>query len=398
MRRINTLFLLASLSIASAFAQLGSGFVGNGYYRIRNLATSRYIYVTDNKDYYNKMKDAEDFQAIQLWKDANKAIPDPATVIYIEQQANNKNNYDLQAQGTGVHQFTGMYVNVKNIAQGVYEVYASRAGVMKYLSDDEQSTSEQGTMGTRGKSNYRRWVVDQITTNHATNFFGIKPDPAMQVNGKYYQPFFAAFPFKLASPNMRVYYISKVSGSEAVMKEILSGEVPASTPVIIECASTEPTNNRLELLTKSNITIKDNKLEGVYFCNGKRPQESTDAYKVFDESTMRVLSVVDGKLVMTNTDLSRVNKIKVTDWENLVKVQANCLFANTSYLPVAADIPATLSITIDATGIEDIISDNKDNAVEGVYTLSGAQLRTTNDVKGLPAGLYIVGGHKFVIK
>ena len=368
----------------------GTGFVGNGYYRIKNLVTNRYIYVTDNKD-------EEDFQAIQLWKDPDKAITDAAGVIYIEQQKNNTKNYDLQAQGTGVHKLTGMYVNVKNIAQGIYEVSASRSGVTKYLSDDEQSADDQGYMGTKGKGNYRRWVVDQLTTNHATNYFGIRPNPSMQVNGKYYHPFYASFPFKVSSPNMHVYYISKVSGNEAIMKEI-TGEVPAGTPVIIECSSTEPTNNRLDLLTTSSATVSGNKLGGVYFCNGKRPQGSTDAYKVFDETSMRVLTVADGKLVMTNDDQSRLNKIKITDWENLVKVQAYCLPANTSYLKVDAGTPAKLSIRIDGSGIEDIIAENNDTSAEGVYTLSGVQLRSTNDVKDLPAGLYIVGGVKVAVK
>lgn len=379
----------------------GTGFIGNGYYRISNFATSRYVYVTDNKDYYDKLKDSEDFQGIQLWKDINEAVPKPASVIYIEQQkdknGNLVNQYDLQAQGTGVHEFTGMYVNVKRMTDGSYQVSASRAGVTKYLSDDEQSASDQGYMGTKGKSNYRKWIVDKITTNHATNYFGIKPDTKMLVNGKYYQPFYAAFPFKVSSPNMHVYYVSKVSGNEAIMKEI-TGEVPASTPVIIECSSANPSDNRLELLINSSATVSGNKLGGVYFCNGKRPQGSTDAYKVFDETSMRVLSVVDGKLVMTNDDQSRLNKIKITDWEKLIKVEAYCLVANTSYLKVDANTPAKLSIRIDGSGIEDIIADSKDTSVEGVYTLSGAQLRTTNDVKGLPAGLYIVGGHKFVIK
>ena len=373
-----------------------TGFIGNGYYRIKNLVSNRYSYVTDNKDYYNKSSDAEDFQAIQLWKNPDKAISDAAGVIFIEQQTN-KIDYDIKAQGTSVNQLTGMYVNVTNIAQGIYEVSASRKGVTKYLSDDEQSASDQGYMGTKGKGNYRRWVVDKITTNHATNYFGIRPSASMQVNGKYYQPFYAGFPFKVSSPNMHVYYISKVSGNEAIMKEI-TGEVPAKTPVIIECSSIDPTNNRLELLNTSSATVSGNKLGGVYFCNGDRPKESTDAFKVFDATSMRVLSVANGKLVLTNDDQSRLSKIEITDWEMLEKVPAYCLPANTSYLKVDANTPAKLNIRIDGSGIEDIIADSKDTSVEGVYTLSGTQLRSTNDLKGLPAGLYIVGGVKVAIK
>ena len=35
---------------------------------------------------------------------------------------------------------------------------------------------------------------------------------------------------------------------------------------------------------------------------------------------------------------------------------------------------------------------------EGVYTLQGQQLRPTSDTTGLPAGLYIVGGRKVLVK
>lgn len=395
MKRFFSFTLFALLSIAGAFAQGNySGFVGNGYYRINNFATNRYIYVTDNKDYYNKAKDEEDFQAIQLWKDINKAVSEPASVIFIKQVSSDA--YDLQAQGTGVHALTGMYVNVKqNASDGTYQVYATRAGVTKYLSDDESSASDQGMMGTKQKQGYRKWYVDRITTNHTTNYFGIKP--TISLNGKYYQPFYAAFPFKTASAGMHVYYVSKVVGNEAFIKEIV-GEVPASTPVIIECASASPSDNRLELLNTSSAKVNGNKLGGVYFCNGKRPQGSTDAYKVFDPATMRILSVVNGKLVMTNDDQSRLNKIKITNWETLTKVQAYCLFANTSYLKADASTPAVLDITIDGSGIDEIIAEKTNKSVEGVYTLTGAQLRKTNDLKGLPAGLYIVGGVKVVVK
>lgn len=55
-------------------------------------------------------------------------------------------------------------------------------------------------------------------------------------------------------------------------------------------------------------------------------------------------------------------------------------------------------------GIDDILAaDRADQAAtaprrEGVYTLQGQQLRTTSDTAGLPAGLYIVGGRKVLVK
>lgn len=380
--------------VAFSFAQSnGTGFVGNAYYRVSNYATSRYIYVTDNKDYYDKARDKEDFQAIQLWKDAGKTISDPSSVIYILQYS--ASSYNLQAQGTGVRELTGYTVNVKKQRNGTYEVSATDQGVTKYLSDNETSILDKGTLGTSGTGNYRRWIVDKIETNHATNYFGVKP--TIEVGGKYYQPFYASFPFRTASAGMHVYYLSKVAGSEATLKEI-TGDVPAATPVIIECSSADPSANRLDILAPSSASLSGNLLSGVYFCNGNRKQESTDAYTKFNEATMRVFSVKDGKLVLTNDAPERLNTIKVTDYEAYVKVNAQCLYANTSYMKVQSGAPAVLEVNIDGSGINEILSERQGKQPEGVYSLTGAQLRSTNDVQGLPAGIYIVGGCKFVVR
>ena len=55
-------------------------------------------------------------------------------------------------------------------------------------------------------------------------------------------------------------------------------------------------------------------------------------------------------------------------------------------------------------GIDDILAADRAGQAaaaprrEGVYTLYGQQLRTTSDTTGLPAGLYIVGGRKVLVK
>lgn len=397
MKRLFSLLLLATFGFACTFAQNGTGFVNNGYYRVCNLITKRYIYVTDNKDYYDVPHDIGDFQAIQLWKDINRSVSDPASVIYIEQVSSNY--YDLKAQGTGVHSLTGYYVGVQKQSNGTYEVSASvsKAGieVTKYLSDDEQGTYAQGKMGTNGQGNYRKWIVDKIETNHATNYFGIAP--TIELNGKYYQPFYADFPFKAVSPDMHIYYISDDIGELALLEEI-EGEIPASTPVIIECASTDPSLNRLELLISSSAKVTGNKLSGVYFRNGSRPQGSTDAYTQFDPATMRVFSVSNGKLVLTNNAPERLIETRVIDWSdlNLTRIKIKCLPANTSYFKVSADTPDEIALTSDPTSIANISASDKEPYAKGVFTLSGAQLRTDNSLEGLPAGLYIVGGKKVV--
>jgi hypothetical protein len=199
---------------------------------------------------------------------------------------------------------------------------------------------------------------------------------------------------------MHIYYASKVVGSEVIMKEI-EGEIPAHFPVIIECTSPNPSDNRIELLTSTAAQAPENKLDGTYFCNGARPRESVDAYKLFDAATMRVFTVSDDKLIATNDAQDRLKKTRVFNPENpgsLTKIWGYCIPENTSYLVADAKTQAVLSVNFNGDGIDDIIADKKDKSVEGVYSMSGTLLRKTNDVKGLPAGLYIVNGEKVVLK
>ena len=371
MKRYLTLFLLALLNLAAAFAQNnGTGFIGNGYYRIKNKGTDRYIYVTDNKDYYDMTHDKEDFQAIQLWKGVEKACTDPATVLYMENVSGNY--YDLKAQGTGIHMLTGYYLTAEKKSDGCYEVYASKSGITKYLSDNETTQEEQGKMGTGGKLNYRKWVVDKIETNHATNYVGVKP--TIESNGKFYQPYYVGFPFKACSPDMHIYYISGIKGNKVYMKEI-EGEIPASTPVIIECASADPSQNRIEPLISTSSKITDNKLSGVYFCNGKRPEESVDAYTKFDAATMRVFSVVNGEFVLTNNAPERLTELVFWDISTYpyTKIYTKCLPANTSYFEANNSTPEVLEILFEPepSGITgDLNYDDKVDIADAVTALN----------------------------
>ena len=367
--------------------------MGNGYYRINNLATGRYIYVTDNKDYYDITHDQEDFQAIQLWKDANKAINAPASVIYIKQVGS---QYDLMAQGTGVNSLTGYYVSVSAKGNGIYDVYATKKGVEKHLADLTKSkVKEKGKMGVKQDGAYSLWVVDKIETNHATNYVGITP--TIELNGKYYQPFYAAFPFKAVSPDMHIYYISVADGEMALLQEI-EGDVPASTPVLIECASANASDNRIELLNSTSASVTGNKLVGVYFCNGERPKSSTDAYTLFDAAKMRIFSVENGKLVLTDNAPDRLADTEVNNYETWETDWVKCIPANTCYYKAKASTPSVIELTSDPTSIGAISGSNEKPQAKGVYSLSGTQLRQTNDTQGLPTGLYIVGGRKTVVK
>ncbi len=310
------LFLSSLLLLTSSiFAQ--TGILADGYYRVRNLATSRYLYVYDNTGKINIATTSADMGAIELHKDANRRISDPGSIIYVKYvyEKDGNKRYDMTSQGTGVHQIIGYYVQLYENPDKTYYVYAEGF----YLCDSETSSDELGYLGTSGKGNYRKW--EALKLNDTDNYFGLAP--TIQLNGKYYQPFYAAFPFTL-SEGMKAYYISKVLPSAAILSEI-TGTVPASTPVLIECSSANTESNKLTLQMENATAISGNKLKGVYFNNPYR-RKSKDARTAYDANTMRVLAVKDGKLVYT-TDSS-----------------LDYLPANQSYLKVPAGTAETLTV------------------------------------------------------
>lgn len=336
--------LFATLSARGA--QPVSVYSTDGYYRVQNYATERYTYVTDNTDNSDIARNAFDMAAIQLWKDLDRAISDPASIIYIEQHGTD--HYDLRAQGTGVYAMLGMYVNVKVSSSpafkslGLYEVSAtgSFGGVTatKYLSDGEQASVPDGVMSLNGTGQYRQWAVFPVSATDEDNYFGITP--TVMVGTKHYYPFYAAFPFNFHSAGMKAYIVTKVDDKMgmAVMTEV-TGAVPASTPVLIECSSAQATNNRLDLLASSDAALSGNLLKGVYFCNQKRPK-SKDALTAFDANTMRVLGVTAGG------ELGFVSQS--TNLKTFSNKEGSYLPANQAYLPVSEGTPSELKLVTEA--------------------------------------------------
>jgi len=97
----------------------------------------------------------------------------------------------------------------------------------------------------------------------------------------------------------------------------------------------------------SYAAVADNKLAGVYFCNEHR-ELSKDAKTAFDASSMRVLRVnSEGKLVFD----TQTTDLHVNWWYGR---DPDCndtnryLNANQSYLPVAVNTPAELTVMTEA--------------------------------------------------
>ena len=316
--RMKRIFVISLLTLLTS--SLMAQYVGDGYYRVHNKKTNRYIYVLDNTGKINVSTTSADMGAIELHKDTTRWHHDPACIIYAHQVSNGV--FDLKSQGTGVHDIIGYYVSIYQKSDGSYQVYAASNSLTVYLCDNDTSPrAEDSYLGTERTGDSRCWFVKQL--NNTDQYFGILP--TIQLGNKYYKPFYAAFPFSLVSSGMKVYYISAVHNNAAIISEA-TGTIPASTPVFIECSAPNHWSNRINIGGTASATVTSNQLRGVYFNNPDR-RKSRDARTAYNPVTMRTLAVSpDGKLCFVkNTSL-------------------DYLPANESYLNVPSTAEDTLRI------------------------------------------------------
>ena len=107
MKRITTFLLtvaFASIAIAQEYAN-------DGYYRVQNQSTSRYIRVVDNKGSVNIGKTEADMGALKTILGFNNVVSDPSSIIHITQLDRRKHSYNLGCQGTTVFDIINYFVN-----------------------------------------------------------------------------------------------------------------------------------------------------------------------------------------------------------------------------------------------------------------------------------------------
>ena len=309
---------------------------GSGFYRVKNYGTDNYFRVCDNTGSINYAATTADMAAIQLWNGLDASLSEPGSVLYFENKGGNY--WDITSQGTGVYKIIGRYVEIKTTGTKdnltFYQVSATESGVTLYLSDVGSWGGDFNTLGTTGKGATRRWLVEPIDAS-TDSYFGVSP--SISASGKYYAPFYADFAFSFASSGMKAYYVSKVDGDIAVLSEVTTDVIPASTPLIIECSSADKSDNRLNLLTGKYNAVSGNVLKGVYFCNEFR-ENSKDAITAFDASSMRVWGVsAEGKLTLN----SETSALHVNWWGDDDNRYLN---ANQSYLPVASGTASEMTL------------------------------------------------------
>ena len=362
--------------MTNAFAQIQ----GDGYYRVMNQGTNRYVYVLDNSGSVDYLNQSADMGAIELWRDGAtmNRLTNPATVIYYDQRiivSDTQERGDLAVQGTSVYSIIGYLVNITGSAlANTYLVYAEvrDKGITLYLDDETTTTmKEEGAVGTNRSGVYRLWKVYPM--NNTDEYLAVQP--TITADGKHYAPYYVSFPFRLYSSGMKAYYISRIDSERGLaVKAEVTGTVPAGAPIIVECASADYTANRITPVgTPSSVFSlpSANVLKGVYFSNAYRPK-SADSKTEYDENTMRVLGLTkEGKLGFVTATAEQLNYFS--------NFKRYYLKANQSYLPVPVGSPAEFTIVdedeyADIVGIESVFADSGNVSVEGIYSPNGVRL------------------------
>lgn len=370
--------LFAVLTATGAGAQ-----VTDGYYRIQNAYSQRYLALLDNKGWVegNSGGVDHDLYAIRSLQDneTNKIVSNPATVIYIKSK---DGGYVCHAQGTNTQEFTSHVFNMTASSSKTYRISAESANIARVVLNDIDSYSgyyaqaDSGLVSTSG-TNRRDWILTPVSSE-GSNYVGFSPD--LEYNGKYYQTFYAEFPFRVVSSGVKVYYITYFN-NHAVLHPFADGEVvPGATAVLVECSSADASDNRIEPVVSTLTAPSANKLHGVYFRyvygRGRKTHNNRTAY---DPATMRLLRAgADGK-------------------PEFVKVEsADTMYIepNTAYLEVsksAADELPLMTMDEYTLGIGEVEKAKTEGS--DVYTLSGVKVGNTSN---LPHGVYIIDGKKVV--
>lgn len=394
---------LAGLAALPANAQLN----GNGYYRIKNAKTGRYMTLCDNHSRgVNTATTEAETGALETRKNKSDIISDPGSVFYIQNISGKQ--YNIKAQGADMHSMTDYYINLSasSYVKGAYRAYQTSSGYTLYLADcctnPFTSNSDNSYVTTDGdKANIKDWEIIPVSTE-TDNFIGITPN--IKAGGKYYASYYTGFAYNLVSSGMKAYYISKVDEQSgvAVYKEI-TGSVPEKTPVLIECSSPNAEDNKIEPLTNSMKAVSGNKLTGVFFCVGNMWTNHYNSVQ-FDAATMRTLNAENDKLTLnTAEDLMTSTEICLVPGSNKDKdyVFRNTIPHNTCYLKVAEGTATSMQLMSEeeyTTGINEITADDGLQPAN-VYNMNGVIVRSNaTSTDGLAKGVYLFKGKKVVVK
>jgi len=366
--------------ILSAPLAASAQITGDGYYRVKNNASERYITITDDiVGEVNMSSTTADLSNITTWRGFDYVKSNPASVIYIEAVGN---KYNLKGQGTSIYDISGgkAYINIKSKNKDdnnpyYFSVTYSGAEIRLY---DNSTKKDKGGVDQTGDVKYSYWNILPITDDDY-NYLGLQP--TVKAGDDWYGTIYASYPFKVASEGVTLYYVDGVKDGEFQLKEITSEVKPANTPMVFKCSSDDPSMNKIIPVADITTAPTDNLLGGTLFASSIRKHIKRVE---FDSTTMRVLGTnSEGELIFTTATAEQL-----TD-ESYIPM-------NTAWLNVPSGLSGDFKLVSrsDYTGIRNIDA-QKSNTDNAIYTLTGVRQNNKNSLR---KGIYISNGKKIVIR
>ena len=313
---------LIALCALPALAQLSNTYPG-GYYRFRNAQnTSDYISIANDKFNYTTvistaggglsgvagtagqnraMECATKYLQNDIHLVSDPDIIDVSTVIYAAKRNSTSSNYDYNLIGQGTSLLTlssGKYpgfiqLTFQNLYATFTAVSGSGANTLYNISMPLKANVSAADLGVRyfvdesGKfdtdvssvtsQNKARWYIEPI------DHFNVLPE--VELNGKYYTTLKVPFAFTLSGSVEKAYAIIAVNSGVLTYEEI-SGTIPAGTPVLLQCSSSNAADCRLipsgqpvftapnasttsgaPAATETSSYTGTNLMSGTYYCN-----------------------------------------------------------------------------------------------------------------------------------
>ena len=368
----------------TALTTLSANALESGYYRMQCVETGRYVSFRNN---YVDTESAKSTQEVQFYSlrtvsGFENVVSDPGSIIYFKEYSQ---GWALSSQGYSTGD-SNYYIQVTDMGDGSYRLWAdySKDGVTatRYLRDCDDASGGYSYVTTEAAIS-KGWNWRLIPVSSADQaYLGLVPE--VKVGGKGYTTFYTGISVKLGS-GMKAYAIDSETGATCTLKDI-GNEIPAKTPVVIECTGDNASDNKLTPLESSSASVGTNYLKGVMFCypvlvknKGKMIEERDNPYwntVDYDVFTMRIFGEDGGKLVFKTGD------------EDLEYMPAN-----KAYLSVPLSAAAVLT-TDGSTAIQGVKSETTAEQTKGIFTLNGVRLP---DNATLQKGVYIKDGKKIVI-
>lgn len=318
-------------------------------------------------------------------------------------------NANLEAQGMGSKNISGKTFTFSNKGDHFY-IYGSAGSVNAYMVDYSDSRTQEELLGTvyhpslwnganENDASYH-WVVTPISELSKDFCFGAMPSSKTKDEAsKYYTTMYTKFPYRCLD-GVKAYVVSSVdeTAHKVVLSEIKSGEVPSGTPVVLECNSTKPVENRLLPLVEEPAAIaetnllKGNLLKGEIWLKDENKTE--DKYRTkFDSQTMLVLS--NDELAFKNVNNTDV--LAGGTATGTLTYIAN----NTCYLPLSSEMTEATPFTIEKGSSvvtkETTLAGLSQEAADGVtpYKLTGDDLECVGAIASDSYKYLVVkdGGH-----